>query len=247
MQMSTLLGRCVPLVWFWDYSSLNSLRALPYLQEWHRRYRDTGLRVIGVHSPQFDFGRQLSLVEDAVRRLGIEFAVVHDPEFEIWRLYGNEVWPALYLWDRRSVLRHYHFAEGGYDETERTIQQLLREIDDELELADPMEPLRETDRPGALVQAPTPHRYLADTNGGRAVAAGDQLAVRYRAASAAAVLDGNGEVDLELDRKPLRTIRLEGPRLYRLFDSRDSEEHELTLHFRDKARAYAFNFAAGPA
>src|SRR5688500_13374329 len=71
----TLLGRSAPLIWFWDYCSLNSLRALPYVQEWHRRYADAGLRVIGVHSPQFEFGRDPALVEDAVRRLGIDFAV----------------------------------------------------------------------------------------------------------------------------------------------------------------------------
>ena len=82
--------------------SLNALRALPYLQEWHRRYENAGLRVIGVHSPQFEFARHPELVADAVHRLGIEFAVALDPDFEIWRLYGNEVWPALYLWDRRA-------------------------------------------------------------------------------------------------------------------------------------------------
>jgi hypothetical protein len=246
LRVSTLLGRSVPLVWFWDYCSLNALRSLPYLQEWHRRYGPLGLKAIGVHSPQFDFGRQRSLVEGAVARLGIEFAVALDPAYETWRLYGNEVWPALYLWDRRGVLRYYHFGEGEYDETERAIRELLQEIDHELELPDLMGPLRETDRPGALVQAPTPHTYLEDDRSARPVAAGDELSIAYEAATAAAVLDGQGDVEVALDGEPLHTITLEGPRLYELFDSPKHERHELTLRFRGEARAYAFSFAPGP-
>jgi thioredoxin family protein len=243
----TLIGRTVPLVWFWDYCSLNALRALPYLQEWHRRYAAHGLRVIGVHSPEFDFGADRSLVENAVRRLAIEFPVAPDPKFEVWRLYGNEVWPALYLWDRRGVLRHHHFAEGGYEQTERVIQELLREIDEELELPQPMAPLRKTDHPGALVKAPTPHRYLGDDRSGREVAAGEELSVRYQGATAAAVLSGRGTAELDVDGELRRIIRLDGPRLYKLVDSGRHEEHELTLRFRDAARAYVFSFAAGPA
>ena len=116
--MSTLLGRSVSLVWFWDYCSLNSLRALPYLEEWHRRYAEKGLRVIAVHSPQFEFAREPGTVAKAVERLGVPFPVGLDQSYEIWRLYGNEVWPALYLWDRRGILRYYHFGEGRYAETE---------------------------------------------------------------------------------------------------------------------------------
>lgn len=246
LPMRALIGRTVPLVWFWDYSSLNALRALPYLQEWHRRYAAHGLRVIGVHSPEFDFGKERSLVEDAVKRLGIDFPVAPDPEFEIWRLYGNEVWPALYLWDRRAVLRHHHFAEGGYEETERVIQELLREIDEEIEVPEPMTPLRMTDHAGALVKAPTPHNYLSEDRSGRAIAAGEELSVSYQGASAAAVLSGSGAVELEVDGVLRRILRLEGPRLYELMASGRHEQHELTLRFRDPARAYVFSFAAGP-
>jgi hypothetical protein len=247
LPMRALIGRTVPLVWFWDYCSLNALRALPYLQEWHRRYAGHGLRVVGVHSPQFDFGKDRALVEHAVQRLGIDFPVAPDPRFEVWRLYGNEVWPALYLWDRRGVLRHHHFAEGGYEKTERCIQELLREIDEEAELSEPMQPLRETDRAGALVKAPTPHRYLAEDRSGREVAAGDELSIHYEGATAAAVLDGAGTVELSVDGELQRIISLDGPRLYKLVASAHHEQHDLTLRFREPARAYAFSFAAGPA
>src|SRR6185436_4964122 len=114
-----------------------------------------------------------------VSRLGIEFPVAPDSEYEIWKAYGNEVWPALYLWDRRGVLRYYHFAEGAYEDTELAMQELLREIDDAVVLPDPMAPLRDTDAPGALVRPPTPHIYLEENRSARAVAEGERLRTRF--------------------------------------------------------------------
>jgi hypothetical protein len=220
---------------------------LPYVQEWHGRYAERGLRVLGVHSPQFDFGRDVATVAAAVRRLGIEFPVALDSAYAIWRLYGNEVWPAMYLWDRRGVLRHYHFAEGAYDETEAAIGEVLREIDADVELPSPLPPLRPTDRPGALVQPPTPHRYLEQDRAARPVGAGERLRVRYAGAGAVAVLDGRGEVEVLVDGEQVRRLELDGPRLYELHDTTEHEEHELTLVFRDPALAYAFSFVPGPA
>ena len=247
VRMGTLLGRNAPLVWFWDLSSINSIRALPYVLEWHRRYEALGLRIIGVHSPQFDFGRNAATVEAAVQRLAIPFPVAGDPDFEIWRLYGNEVWPALYLWDRRGVLRHYHFGEGVYADSEEAIHEVLREIDEQVKLPETMAPLRPTDAPGALVKPPTPHTYLNDDRSPRAIEAGEALRTRYSGAGAAAVLDGSGEVEVLLDDERVRTIVLDGPRLYELVDTGVHEEHELALVFEDAARAYAFSFVPGPA
>jgi thioredoxin family protein len=246
VRLGTLLGHHAVLVWFWDHCSLNSLRALPYVQEWDRRYREHGLRVFGIHSPQFDFGARREVVEAAVTRLGIEFAVAPDSRYEVWKAYGNEVWPAIYLWDRRGVLRYYHFAEGAYEDTERAIQELLREIDD-LVLPEPMAPIRETDAPEALVRAPTPHVYLEEDRGPRAIAAGERLRTRFAAASAAAVLDGQGKVDVVVDGEWARTLTLDGPRLYELVDFGVHGEHDLMLVFHDPARAYAFSFAPGVA
>jgi hypothetical protein len=243
VRLSTLLGRSATLVWFWDCCSLNSLRALPYVREWSRRYTDDGLRVVGVHSPQFSFAGDRGMVEEQARKLKIEFAVAVDSSYELWRLYGNELWPALYLGDRRGMLRWYHFGEGEYEATEREIHELLLEIDEQLALPDPMSPLRDTDRPGALVRAPTPHRYLQEDRTAREARAGDELAVSYQGAGAAAVLDGDGEVEVLLDGQPLRTFRLEGPGLYELVQSEGHEAHELRLRFRAAARAYAFSFA----
>jgi AhpC/TSA family len=247
VRLGTLLGRHVVLVWFWDYSSLNSLRALPYIQEWDRRYADRGLRVFGVHSPQFDFGARRDLVEAAVERLGIEFAVAPDSDYAVWKAYGNEVWPALYLWDRRGVLRYYHFAEGAYEETERAIQELLLEIDDELELPEPVSPVRETDAAGALVHPPTAHTYLEPDRTGRAVEEGERLTIRYAGAAAAAVLDGRGDVEVLVDDERVRTLSLDGPRLYELVAHAGHSEHDLALVFNAPAAAYAFSFAPGVA
>ncbi len=245
--LSTLLGHHAVAVWFWDYCSLNALRAMPYLQEWHRRYSTAGLRTIGVHSPQFPFGRQHNRVEDAVQRLGIEFPVVLDPDYLIWRLYGNEVWPALYLWDRRGLLRYYHFGEGDYEASERAIQEVLAEIEPDMSPTDPMAPLRRTDHPGALVQVPTPHRYLEEDRSGRRVYAGDSMTLAYQGATAAAVLEGTGTLDVLVDGERRRTLRLDGPRLYKLVESGQHEEHEVKLYFRDETLVYAFSFAPGPA
>lgn len=243
----TLLGRSAPLVWFWDYCSLNSLRALPYLQEWHRRYSDAGLRVIGVHSPQFRFGRDPGVVADAVRRLEIEFAVALDSGFDIWRLYGNKAWPALYVWDRQAKLRHHHFGEGLYEETESVIQDLLREIDAGSEMPALMPPIRLTDKSGALVKAPTPHNYVSEDGSAQPVSAGEVLEIRYQGATAAAVLDGDTTAELEVDGELHRIVRIDGPRLYKLVESGRHEEHELKLRFRGEAKAFAFSFAPGPA
>jgi thioredoxin family protein len=247
LRMNTLLGRSAALVWFWDCCSLNALRALPYLQEWDRRYGTSGLRVLGVHSPQFEFGKDRGIVEAALRRLQVGFPVALDSSFETWKLYGNEVWPALYLWDRRGMLRYYHFGEGAYEDTEQAIHEALLEIDDELELPTPMAPLRQTDGPDALVQVPTPHVYLEEDRSRREVAAGEELRIRYTGATAAAVLDGSGEVELFLDGTPFTTIVLDGPRLYELVESPEHEEHELKLRFHQLGAAYAFSFAPGPA
>jgi AhpC/TSA family protein len=247
MRMGTLLGRNAALVWFWDYTNLNSIRALPYLREWHSRYSRHGLKVIGVHSPQFEFGKDPARVEEAAARLDIPFPIAADSDYAIWRLYGTEVWPSLYLWDRRGTLSHHHFAEGGYRETELAIHAALREIEPDVELPDPMAPLRPTDAPGALVEPPTPHQYLEPDRSGRPIGAGEQLSIRYGGASAAAVLDGSGGVEVLLNGEWINTFELEGPRLYEVVDTGHHQRHELTLVFDAPATAYAFSFAPGVA
>jgi thiol-disulfide isomerase/thioredoxin len=121
-----LRGRVV-LVQFWTYSCINWIRTAPYVRAWAEKYRQQGLVVIGVHSPEFEFERQLAKVRWAAERFGVEYPVAVDNEYAIWRAFDNRYWPALYLIDGQGRIRHRHFGEGEYERSERIIQELLAE------------------------------------------------------------------------------------------------------------------------
>src|SRR5947209_172061 len=124
LRMDQQLGRPV-LIEFWDFCRPNSMRTLPYVKAWNERYAEAGLRVIGVHTPGFVPSSDAGAVRAAVARLGIEYAVAIDGEHEIWQIYENLGWPARYLFGPDGYLHSYHYGEGGYEETEREIQELL--------------------------------------------------------------------------------------------------------------------------
>lgn len=126
LDAQALKGKVV-LVDFWTYSCINCLRTLPYLKAWAEKYRDQGLVVIGVHAPEFAFERNVGNVTKAMKDLGINYPVTIDNEFRIWRAFNNEYWPAHYFADAQGRIRYHHFGEGAYAESERVIQQLLRE------------------------------------------------------------------------------------------------------------------------
>jgi cytochrome c biogenesis protein CcdA/thiol-disulfide isomerase/thioredoxin len=124
-----LKGKVV-VVDFWTYSCINCLRAIPYVRAWAEKYRDHGLVVIGVHAPEFAFERNVDNVKKAIAALGIGYPVAIDNEYKIWRAFDNEYWPAHYFIDAKGQIRHHHFGEGDYDESEQVIQQLLAEAGD---------------------------------------------------------------------------------------------------------------------
>ncbi len=126
LDAQALKGKVV-LVDFWTYSCINCLRSLPYVKAWAEKYRDQGLVVIGVHAPEFAFERDVNNVTKAMKDLGITYPVAIDNEFKIWRAFNNEYWPAHYFADAQGRIRYHHFGEGKYAESERVIQQLLRE------------------------------------------------------------------------------------------------------------------------
>ena len=142
-------GRPV-LVEFWDFCRINSLRTLPYVKAWHERYAAQGLRVISIHTGGFPCSRDLDNVRAAVERLGIEHPVVVDSELELWDFYGNQGWPARYLWDQDGALFSMHYGEGAYAETELEIAELLG-----LEDVRPVPPVRPEDEPGVLLPPQT--------------------------------------------------------------------------------------------
>jgi thiol-disulfide isomerase/thioredoxin len=121
-----LKGKVV-LVDFWTYSCINCLRSLPYTEAWAQKYKDSGLVVIGVHTPEFDFEQQLPNVQKAVQKFGITYPIALDSNHPIWDAFHNEYWPAHYFIDAKGKVRFEHFGEGDYDQSERWIQELLQE------------------------------------------------------------------------------------------------------------------------
>lgn len=127
LQLKDLRGKVV-LVDFWTYTCINCLRTLPHLVEWDRKYRDKGLVIIGVHTPEFEFEKKRENVAMAIEKYGIEYAVVQDNDYATWRVFRNRYWPHKYLIDAEGYIRYDHIGEGAYEETEAKIQGLLAEI-----------------------------------------------------------------------------------------------------------------------
>jgi len=122
----SLRGKVV-LVDFWTYSCINCLRTLPYVKAWAEKYRDQGLVVIGVHSPEFAFERDINNVTKESKKLGVTYPIAIDNNFSIWQAFNNQYWPAHYFIDAKGHIRYMHFGEGNYAESERVIQELLRQ------------------------------------------------------------------------------------------------------------------------
>jgi hypothetical protein len=212
LRMAQQIGRPI-LVEFFDSARMNSHRTLPYMRAWQERYGETGLlRIIGVHSPGYSFGRDPDVAVAAIEKMDIPYAVVLDPDFEVWREYGNRGWPARFVFDRRGVLRFVHWGEGEYDETERVIHELIAETDPEgeVELPDLLEPLRPEDEPDAQMEPQTADVSLpaeaervqlvgAWSEGSdylEAQEAGASARTTFRAGEAYAVLSGSVEPGL---------------------------------------------------
>jgi thiol-disulfide isomerase/thioredoxin len=220
LRLDQQLGRPV-LVEFWDFCRPNSIRTLPYLKAWHERYEPLGLRVIGVHASGFEPSRDPDAVRAAVARLEIPYPVVVDVEYEIWQLYGNAGWPARYLFNQEHTLFDYHYGEGGYEETELAIQELLEAS------RPPMQPLRPEDAPGAVL-VPQSEDIEGPYSG------------PYEAGAVWAVLDGTGAIEANG-----RRIAVDHPGCYLLVEHPRSTAAELELSVGDRVRCYAVCFTPG--
>jgi thiol-disulfide isomerase/thioredoxin len=209
------------LVEFWDFCRPNSVRTLPYVQAWHERYAPAGLRVIGVHASGFPPSQDPAAVEDATRRLGIDYPVVVDVEFEIWQLYGNLGWPARYLFNQDLKLFDYHYGEGGYADTEQAIQELLC-VDQPV-----LEPLRPEDIPDVELSPQS-----EDVEG--------PYSGPYEAGGVWAVLDGVGRVTVNE-----RTVPVDHPGCYELISHPRSTRGELALDVGPGVTCYAVCFTPG--
>jgi thiol-disulfide isomerase/thioredoxin len=124
LETAELRGRVV-LVNFWTLTCINWLRQEPYVRAWSRAYRDDGLVVLGIHTPEFSFEHDVELVRRAVAVREIDYPVARDDDYEVWSAFANNYWPALYFVDRDGIIRDQHFGEGRYEESEQVIQRLL--------------------------------------------------------------------------------------------------------------------------
>jgi thiol-disulfide isomerase/thioredoxin len=125
-KLSDLKGKVV-LVDFWTYSCINCIRTLPYLVDWNQKYSDKGLVIVGIHSPEFEFEKNIDNVKQAVTRFGIKYPVLLDNDHGTWNAFQNSYWPRKYLLDSEGYIRYDHIGEGGYVETENAIRNLLAE------------------------------------------------------------------------------------------------------------------------
>jgi thiol-disulfide isomerase/thioredoxin len=225
---ASVLQRGKPmLVEFWDFCRPNSLRTLPYVKAWHERYAAAGLRVIGVHCPGFEASQDEPAVRDAVARLGVPYPVLIDSSFEVWNDYGNEGWPARYLFDGHARLFDYHYGEGAYADTELAIQEL---VGVELE---PLAPLRPEDAPAAQLLAQTtdqPGAYFGP----------------YEAGGVWAVLDGAGQVAVsDGGAAGRRELAVEHPGAYPLLEHDRHTKGTLELEIGSGVRCLATCFTPG--
>ncbi|MEZ5077374.1 MAG: hypothetical protein R2725_08030 [Solirubrobacterales bacterium] len=246
--MPALTARGPVLVHFLDFAQLNSVRTLPYLNEWHRRYREAGLAMIGVQAPRFPFGAEPEPVAAGLAALGVEFPVAIDADRRLWQSYGCEGWPSLFLWSLGGALAWFHFGEGEYRGTEEAIQGELREIDALRQLPEPMAPLRATDAPDARVIAPTSESFPGGSWEKPWIASEDDpaLAFDYQAGGAYATVEGDGELAVEIDgewREPVAVGPLPG--LVTLAEHPSHEAHALILRPSPGLRVWSVSFAAG--
>lgn len=149
--MEALRGKVV-IIDFWTYSCVNCIRTIPYLKSWYDEYRDTGLVIIGVHTPEFEFEKNPDNVERAMRDLGIDWPVVQDNGYLQWRAYSNRYWPAHYFIDADGTVRYFHFGEGEYDTSEKVIRLLLKEAGERIRGG--------ISNPKRIYDARTPEIYL---------------------------------------------------------------------------------------
>lgn len=226
------------LVHFFDFAQLNSVRALPYLAEWHRRYSRHGLTVLGVHLSRYPFTDDAAAIGATLPRLEIDWPVARDSDRSIQRDYGAEGWPCLFLWGRGGALRWYHLGEGEYAATEEAIRDALAEGEagvDVLGMPPVMDPLRPSDAPGAEVVVPTPE-YVHD---------GLPIEIDYEAGGAYATVEGSGELPVRIDGAESSPIRIERSGLVAIAEHPAHERHSLQLDPPAGVVVHSLQFAPG--
>jgi cytochrome c biogenesis protein CcdA/thiol-disulfide isomerase/thioredoxin len=270
LTLKKLRGKVV-LLDFWTYSCINCLRTIPHLESWYSAYGHDGFVVLGVHTPEFAFEHVTSNVGAAVKRLGIRYPVVQDNDYGTWDAYSNQYWPAEYLIDRRGQIRHVHFGESSYGETETLIRRLLGVDGAKAKQLPDMTPTEPTTPESYLG-----YRRLEDYVGSRVhpdrlatytfpkslpgqsgiqyggkwrveaqrIVAGKGAALRlhYQARHVYLVLGRRGTVKVLVNGVPQTTVAVDSYRLYTLRNAIRTEDAQLELRFSPGVQAYAFTF-----
>jgi cytochrome c biogenesis protein CcdA/thiol-disulfide isomerase/thioredoxin len=273
LTVQKLHGKVV-LVDFWTYSCINCLRTLPHLKAWYAAYHKAGLQIVGVHTPEFEFEHVPSNVRQAVRDLGIHYPVAIDDSAKTWKAYDNSAWPTEYLIDRNGRIREINEGEGNYDRTEHTIRELLGESSNMLVASVPdktpshlqMTPesylgFLRLDRyaggqikpgtfatyhfPGSMPPDSLAYAGKWEVDPERIIAGTDaKLRLLFTAQNVYIVLGGQGRLDVSVDGKHVKTIRVSGlSRLYTLLTYPKEVSYQLLeLHFTPGISAYSFTF-----
>jgi hypothetical protein len=245
--MAELTATGPVLVHFFDFAQLNSLRTLPYARAWHERYAPLGLTVLGVHSPRFRFTAERQAVDAGLAALALPYLVADDAGYSIWHDYGCRGWPSLFLWERGGALAWVHFGEGEYRATEEAIQELLRADDVTVALPKPLDPLRATDAPGALVRPPSAEHFPGGSpaEAWEPSAERDAIDVEYEAGGAFVVADGSGVLRIALDDGEPTTVPISPAGLHTLAEHPRHEHHRARIEASPGARVWAISFAPG--
>ncbi len=266
LTLQTLRGKVV-LVDFWTYSCVNCIRTLPYLKAWYTKYKDEGLVIIGVHSPEFAFEHDLNNVSQAVKDFSVTYPVVLDNNFSIWNAYHNQYWPAKYLVDKNGHIRYVHFGEGSYAEEEHAIQILLKETGQAVDTST-------VSVPSYIVNTQSPETYLgsarrddsmvfsdpsslplngfaftgtwSDTPEYREADSGATLSFHFLAKSVNLVMaptKSGKKAVIAIDGKVVNTVSIDKDQLYNLATFASAEDHTVTITFPDgNVQVYAFTF-----
>lgn len=271
LSLMQLRGKVV-LVDFWTYSCINCLRTLPYITKWYESYKDKGLVVIGVHTPEFEFEKDPKNVAEAATRLNVTYPVAQDNDYKTWSAYHNQYWPAHYLIDQKGIVREVHFGEGEYVKTENDIRQLLGL------------PILQMEEPTRLTRLISPETYLGSNRGysytdeiqikpnevydysydkpltnnlvglkGKwkvepeyitAEGDGSTLDYNFLATNVYLVMTGFSDTPLKvfLDGKPSGEVKIDGDRKYDIVMKTSYERHLLSLKVPKGVSAYAFTF-----
>lgn len=243
------------IVHFFEVGEVSSVRSLPLVQSWSRRYSEAGLSTIGVHSPRSDLARSPESLGAALARLEIDFPVCTDPEYGVWHAYGCKGWPSLFLWGRGGRLRWFHFGLPDLAATEAAIREEL--LGPGNTGADPEQQESQPELPEPVYGTPSGRRELRKPSdevypGGSVEqpwtpGPGEPLEVEYAGAGAWAALEGTGEVRVSVDGGSVsRTLSLDGPGVYELCEHDRHGLHQVRLDLDGPIRVWSVAFTPGP-